>query len=264
MKSRQYIIVVTVLFLSVIFKNCTKNEFLPDLKGSLVGYVYTLDEFAQSLNDHSGVLITALGINEVYRVFSDMNGRFEFKNLPAGTYELHFEKAGFGTLKQFGIKHLGGEPTVLYMPFFPLDNSGAAFFIYEIPSTEITYLNIENDKVYCDCSFEKPQPEYLGLQLYFSLQDNFELESAQFIITSQLMQKMEVNYIGLMVALLPFKPGEKVYFRASVIPSQEFGITLFHGWYLYAIGSYYDYESNQTVYPALGKLSSQYSFIVPE
>lgn len=263
MKSRQYIIIVTVFFLSVIFQSCTKKGFLPDLEGSMVGYVYTLDEFSQLLSDHSSVLITALGKKEIYRTYSDKTGRFEFKNLPAGTYELHFEKPGFGTLKQFGIKHLGGEPTVLGM-IFGHNSNGAAFFIYELPTTEINYLKIEYKGTYCECSFTKPEPAAIGIQLYFSLQDNFDLLSAQFMVSSQRLDKDGVGYKGLQNFILPFKAGDKVFFRACASPRYGNTLVLFNRRFILGIDSYFDYASNQTVYPALGKESAQFSFIVPE
>ncbi len=261
MKSRQYMIIVAVFFLSTILQDCKKNEFLPDLKGSLVGYVYTMDEFSQLLSDHSGVLITALGINEKYSTFSDKNGRFEFKGLPSGTYELHFEKKGFGTLKQFGIQHLGGEPTILNM-LFGREINGSAFIIYELPTTEITYLNFEKDIIYCECSFSKPEPDFIVIQMYFSLQDNFDLQSAQFLVPSQRLPKDGEGYKGGRYFTLPFKPGEKVFFRAAASPFYNSSIVLFNR-YFFGIDSYFDYESNQTVYPALGRVSAQYSFIVP-
>lgn len=276
MKFKQYIFIVTVYFVSVILQSCTENVILPDLKGNLVGYIYTFDEFSQLLDDHSGILITALGITGEYHTFSDKNGRFEFKGLPAGTYELHFEKSGFGTLKQFGIKHLGGEPTILYMVFDPAVN-GNAFFMYELPTTEITYLRIVNNMIYCECSFTKPEPAAIALQLYFSLQDNFDIQSKQYIIPSLRLEKdgggyssywLTSTYWLTVIPSPPFKPGDKVYFRACASPLYYGGIGQnvinLHGRHLFGIDSYFDYENNQTVYPALGKVSAQFSFVFPE
>jgi hypothetical protein len=259
-----------MIFVSILIQDCKKDEFLPDLKGSLVGYVYTFDDFSQIKNDHSGVLILALGKNEIYRTFSDRNGRFEFKNLPAGTYELRFAKPGFGTLRQFDIKHLGGEPTVLNMVFDHSSN-GSAFFLYELPDTKISDLNIKNDSIYCNCSFTGAQHESMYIQLFVSRQDNFDSKSAELILNNLNIAKKGDKYSGQLYYLttferipgLPFKPGEKIYFRACASPFYASGITLFNHWYLFGIDSYFDYESNRVVYPALGKESAQYSYIMP-
>jgi hypothetical protein len=263
MKLKQSINLVSAFFLLSVLLGCTKNEFIPDLKGSLVGYVYCLDEFSKPLNDNSQVTILAPGKNEVFRTVSDKNGRFEFENLPAGTYELHFVKPGFGTLKQYGIKHLGGEPTVLNLNFDYLTTS-SAYFLFELPTTEVTYMKIENAMTYCECSFTKPVPEAIGLKIYFSLEENFDVQSAPFIIQSQRLAKEGAGFRSMQYYGLPFKPGEKVYFRASSCPHNLSGIYLFDKWYVYGISSYFDYENNRMVYPALGKISAQYSFIVPE
>jgi len=270
MKSGRNIIIVTLVFIPFIFQSCKKDEFLPDLQGSLVGYVYTLDDFSQVLSDHSGVLILALGKNEIYRTFSDRKGRFEFENLPAGTYELRFAKPGFGTLRQFDIKHLGGEPTVLNMVFDHSMN-GSAFFLYKLPGTEITDLNIENDTIYCKCSFTGAEHEFIYIQAFVSLQENFDLKSAELCITNLMLAKSGEIFSGQLYYLtpferhpgLPFESGKKIFFRACASPFYGSTITLFNHWYLFGIDSYFDYESNRIEYPALGKESAQYSYIMP-
>jgi hypothetical protein len=271
MKSDKYLLIITALFLSVVLGDCTKSDFIPGLKGNLVGYVYSLDEFSHLLGDHSGVLITTVGDNGMYSAYSDENGRFEFENLPAGTYELHFSRPGFGTLRQYGIQHLGGEPTVLNM-FFSHSSNGSAFFLYKLPGTEITYLNIVNDSIYCRCSLTGTNYEFFWIQLYVSLKENFESQSADLILTNLQMSKSGDLFSGQLSYLtsferhpgLPFKTGEKIFFRACASPLYGSAITMFNHRYIYGIDSYFDYENNQTVYPSLGKESSQYSYVMPE
>ncbi len=98
MKARFILSFVITLVLSIPFFSCSKEELVPNLEGSLVGYVYTFDEFANLLDDHSNVQVTALGL-EHFTTLTDKKGRFEFQGLPAGTYELHFEKEGFWHVK---------------------------------------------------------------------------------------------------------------------------------------------------------------------
>jgi hypothetical protein len=250
--------------------SCTKTEILPDLKGNMVGYVYTFDEFTVKLDDHSGVLVKALGKSNTYQTSTNKMGRFEFKNIPAGTYELQFLKDGYGTLKQFGIQHLGGEPTVLNMVFDPYRN-GSAYFLYELPATEISDLRIENDSVYCKFLFQSLQPESIYLQLFISLQENFEPVSDNLILTNFRLQKRGDIYSGPLYYLspfethpgLPFKTGEKVFFKACISPFYGSTITLFNQLYITGTDTYFDYENNRVVYPALGKESAQNSYIVP-
>jgi hypothetical protein len=246
---------------------CTKKDVVPDLKGTIVGYIFTFDEFALSTvsDDNSGVLVVALGKTAAYRTFSEKSGRFEFDDLPAGTYELQFIKEGYGTLKQFGIKHLGGEPTIVDLNFGKSDSDGSfipAYFLYEIPTTEITSMKIENNVITCTLKFIKPAPDYIGLRLYFSRSENFEIKDAQYVIPLQYFQKDGDNYNSA-YSINFANPGEKIYYKACIDPTHS-SFMIFNRWYLAAIDSYFDYESNQMVYPSLGEISAQYSFISPE
>lgn len=267
MKQRQYLIIAYAFFLSVLLQNCTKKEFLPDLKGSLVGYVYTFDEFSKLLDDHSRVMILAIGKSEVYRTFSDKNGRFEFENLPAGTYELHFEKYGFGTLKQFGVKHLGGEPTILNATFSNYYER-SAFFIFKITTAEIAYLEFQEDSIYCRCHFASNTPDHINIQIYSSLQDNFDIDLVQPLYSNLWLRKSGDNYSGssktiYLSGTFPYNHGEKVFIRACIAPEYSKSVVL-NNRIVRGINTYFDYELNRTVYPGLGKASDQCSFIVPE
>jgi len=76
--------VIILLFLcSFYFTSCTKEELVPDLEGNLVAYAFTFDEFAELLDDHSGVIVTTSGGKE-YTAITEKSGRYEFKRLPAG------------------------------------------------------------------------------------------------------------------------------------------------------------------------------------
>ncbi len=105
---------------------CTKDVTVPDLEGSLVGYVYTFDEFGIRVNENQDVEIAAIAGPQHYNLRTDKTGRFEFKNLPSGTYDLEVEKEGFGMMKQYGIQHLGGKPTLLTQAYFLYQPSAAS------------------------------------------------------------------------------------------------------------------------------------------
>jgi hypothetical protein len=244
---------------------CTKDVALPDLEGSLVGYVYTFDEFAGLLDNHSGVLITALGLHNTYRTSTDADGRFEFRKLPAGTYELHIEKAGFGTMKQYGIKHLGGEPTII--------NNGTddytesfAFFLYEPSTSEILDLTIDNDTLRGNFSFAEAPASYITVRLYLSSDSGFNMTEAQFVTECQLYNT-KGKYVGTMggqymASQYPgiFKPGKRLFFRAR-IHNNTGSIFIFNYLMITGINSYYDFETHETIYPNIGNASDQFSFV---
>jgi len=260
MKSFRHIILLLILFHTIITQSCIKedSDLLPD--GNMVGYVYTFSEFVELLEDHSGVFITTRSKSAYYQTITDRNGRFEFKNLPAGTYELNFVKEGFSILKHFGVKHLGGEPTILGMRF-DYNYGSDPYFLREIPTTLIQSLYIRKDSVFCEFDFKKPPPEALFIELSFSLTDNFSLGSADFTTGAKVIRFGSVYKGKLSYTFSPFKTGDKVYFRGQVDPYSVGGVKILNNRIVSGIQYYFDYENNKTIYPALGKESDQYSFI---
>ena len=101
--------ILTIAF----FSACSeKDEFAPYLEGDIIGYAFCFDEYGNKLEDFSGIkVVTEPG--RKYSAVTDKNGRYVLKNVINGTYNLSFEKEGFGTMKMFGIQHLGGQPTII-------------------------------------------------------------------------------------------------------------------------------------------------------
>jgi hypothetical protein len=261
MKAKFILSFIIALFLNIAFFSCTKDELVPALKGSLVGYVYTFDEFAILKDDHSNVQVSALGLDH-FSTRTDKNGRFEFKDLPAGTYELSLEKEGFGTLKQFGIQHLGGQPTILGLR---LDGSAnnQAFFIYQMPTTEIISLSVQKDTLTGVFSFAGYRPGYVPLRVYCSNVKDFDISDAQ-LVTGPYVSLINEEYKGRIYDLeTKFLPGDEVFFKACILYNRG-GITDFVNRIVIGIDSYFDYSTNTTIYPNLGDESAQYSFIYQE
>jgi len=200
-------------------------------------------------------------LNHYTTTYTDEAGRFEFTDLPTGTYEIVIHKPGFGTLKQFGIKHLGGMPTTLGLSFSPA-TSGVAFFIYQLPKTEILDLNVENNKFTAEFRFYAPEPGNMSLLLYLSDKAGFLTSDARQTMTIHLRPNQKEYSSSLNLAAFSFKPGEKVYYKACIL-NRKSGITDFGNMGIIGIDSYFDYTTNKTVYPNLGNASGQYSFIMP-
>jgi hypothetical protein len=254
---------VLILLTSSLFMGCTgEDEYLPNLSGNMVGYTYTFDEFGNLLDDHGQVKVTAIGLDQSYSRHSDAAGRFELEGLPTGTYELHFEKEGFGVLKQFGVQHLGGNPTILPS----VSSYDRAYFLYEMPSSTITSMTLVDDSLSVDFSFSVPDPpSTVSIRIYFSASEDFTLATADYVEGATLWNAGGHYTHQLYFQQAPFEPGERVYFKAcrytevgAFQPPMQYYRTV------YGTGTYYDFERNETIYPNLGDESAQYSFIFPE
>lgn len=256
------ILIISLLLFSAIFQGCSKEDYTPWLTGKMVGYLYTFDQFGNLLDDHSQVKVTAIGRDLLYTGHSDQLGRFELEEVPTGTYELHFEKNGFVMLKQFGVQHLGGKPTIL--PY--VDSYEHAYFLYEIPTTSITDLSIINDSlaVYFDFTVPSP-PDRIGLKLYFSTQNDFPLNEAEHTYTCWPWKANGYYTSKLYLEDAPFTPGNTVYYKAC--PYTDNGaiqLPLESYRTVYGVDSYFDYDNNETIYPGLGDESATFNFIFPE
>jgi hypothetical protein len=79
--------------------------------GTLNGKLSVYDEYSWPLPDLSGVKVSLTVNNTAQSVLSDKSGNYQFNGLPAGTYNLSFEKNGYGTMKMFGVSHFA--PSIL-------------------------------------------------------------------------------------------------------------------------------------------------------
>lgn len=258
---------IIFLFLIILISTGCSDETIPSLKGDMIGFVFTFDEFGNLYDDHQGVIVTGSGVHKMYTTTTEETGRFQLRGLPTGTYEIHFEKEGYGTLKQFSVQHLGGKPTLLGI------NDGGIFFIYEMPTTGITNLVFNKDTAYGEFQFMKgPVPQYLNLRLFFSDSPDFSENSLKFNADFKIGVNGP-NWHSWKPSGLPFNPGSTVYYKAAIntkvdyiyIRAQNHNLYQFNGFErLVGISTYYDVINKKTVNPNIGNESEVYSFVFPD
>jgi hypothetical protein len=133
--------------------SCQKDEeavkpvekYYSDFKGFAYGYLSNLDYVSVTIEN--GSMVKKTQTNE--------SGQFVFDSLETGTYNLTFEKEGFGTNKVFGVRHYGFESDTLIKVYAPLyrkaqstvDKIGIAFHekyetFYNLLSLELAISNI--------------------------------------------------------------------------------------------------------------------------
>ncbi len=91
-----------LLLLLVFIVSCSSNEDqpVPQVTGKISGELRLTDEFGFEEPDHSYMMITANNTNGTHSL---ADGKFQINGLLAGTYNLVFQKAGYGTFKKFNI-----------------------------------------------------------------------------------------------------------------------------------------------------------------
>lgn len=252
--------IIRFFFLSALV-SCRESFQVPDLEGSLVGYVITHDEFANPLDDHGDVEVTIVGERHIAQTHTDADGRFEFHRLPAGTYELYLKKWGYGTFIQPGIQHLGGEPTILGLTF--TGSPSDAFLMFPVPTTEIDLLSVSNDTITGNFTFAGEQPYSLLVMIYLSDETGFKQTKAKRVVSRYLLWDKDKFKGFMQTAVLPFLPGTTVYYRGAVVVGKDLYYSSNHIGIIDSL-TYVDYYFGRILHPNLGHVSEEYSFVMPE
>jgi len=107
------------------------------------------------------------------------------------------------------------------------------------------------------------KPYCLQLHLFFSTQADFSIESTQAVKNITTCGYNDVyNSITSVTEGLPFVHGDTVYYKACLYTTTK-PLMLYNYYYISGTDTYYDYDSNKTIYPNLSKESNEFSFIVP-
>lgn len=110
-----------VLSLSIVFVSCKKDKdpnaigvSVPNLRGKIV-----LNEQYGGVNysDRAGAIALLSGQFQTYTATSDDAGRFQFEQLPAGTYSISVSKDGYSTMQ---LNNFTFSPT---NPDFPVEGT---------------------------------------------------------------------------------------------------------------------------------------------
>ncbi len=259
MRPMKNLIIICVLAVSLLSACSKEDEFSLYLKGDIIGYAYCFDEFGNKLEDFSGIQVYTEP-DRKYSAVTDPNGRYVLRGVINGTYDLSFEKEGFGTMKLQGVEHLGGKSTV--MEYYYKDQ---APFIYQNITAQINNIYLVNDTIQASVSHPgQNNPANLYMRFFFSSEENFEIGSAP-VIKNIVLYNFDGAYRSSVLSEiedLPFEPGQTVYYKASIYTTTN-AIMLFNYYYISGIDTYYDYNTNTIIYPNLSNESEEFTFSMP-
>ncbi|MFA8435070.1 MAG: carboxypeptidase-like regulatory domain-containing protein [Marinifilaceae bacterium] len=167
MKKNKY----TILFLALLLISCQKKtEIFP--KGDVVGFVKLIDETGKEIEDRSGINVEFETTS--HTTTTNALGRYEFKNVEAGTYNLIFEKEGFGNRKRYSCQFVGGpKPALLQKQT-----------LYQQPSTQITKVNVsQNNSSRIQVEGELTETESYDLHLFLGTNPDVSPEENDYSIS---------------------------------------------------------------------------------
>jgi len=158
--------------------SCTKEQGVPGPTGpqgpagangqsaasdtqSITGTVVVYSEFSKVLTDGSGVVVTLSSGSQTHLDTTDAAGNYNFPGIPTGTYDLTFQRTGYGTMKFFGLSHFGGgtQPTqvlpidLLQIPaktapdtlFLASNSYGQAVFTLRLDTSSLQYTQLNSN-----------------------------------------------------------------------------------------------------------------------
>lgn len=107
----------------VLLAGCQRDKEI--IKGSISGFINTLDQSTFPLTDQSGVEVQLYKDTAfIDSKLTDSNGKYAFEDIPYGTYRIDLDKEGFvAGLYQPLVHHIGG-----YSP------TPANYPLYEVPT----------------------------------------------------------------------------------------------------------------------------------
>ncbi len=234
MKSLNIFIISIVL---IFFSACEKNgNNCP--KGDMIGFVELLDGSGNEIVDKSGVKVSLE--NTSYSAITDKNGRYEFRDIQAGTYFITYTKEGFGTYKRYNCQFVGGR----------IPDLVNETILYEFSSVEILNIemNVEGDRIII--SGEITESRLFSLQSFINdsadvSNTHYDYTSDRFSYYSSIFPYSSFNF-SYDLNFITYQSGDEIFIVLYSSNGKDSG--------------YYDYETGMHIYPTLTKTSEILSF----
>lgn len=233
--------ILIVLNFLIILLGCDKKEENTYLKGNIVGFINLVDENGVEVEDKSGVNVSINGLSN--SATTNRNGRYELSNVPAGTYNLIYTKAGYGNYNRHSYQFIGGNIPAL------LDE----ITLYEQPNIEVQNLDISfnDDIINITCRITETS-QYVA-QVFINDSSNvsninYDYASA-FIINNVWVGFITSFSQEISLSGTPYSVGDKIYLVVYFInPYEE--------------GGYYDYKNHKYIHSSYKRASSVIDYTI--
>ena len=220
------------------------GEAAPALSGKIVGFATPYDEAGNSVAK-AGTTVSVE--NQNLTATTDADGRFELGNLKAGTYNVVYTRAGYGTFKRFSIPHVGGEqPTYLGGVGLSAMSTATVSSFSISPSTGGSYPSIPYRITLNGATAS-------GARVIMYISSQTSVSSANYAFSYGTGNSGSSTLFGSI---------DRSYFSGSNLASGSTAYAIAYPSSYYS-SSYTDPATGRSVNPSLGAPSSVQTFIVP-
>jgi hypothetical protein len=237
------------ILILLLFSGCEKSELEQlDLKGTLKGKVYTLDEFGYQNSDNENIVIQLEGSEPLISFITDTSGTYEIKDISSGTYNLTISKEGYGEYQRQGVQIVGGnEPLYFNGSIIEKSSTTIKSLSLEIVNNTEIYIKgiVDHNYIIDEWSFSTPAIRYFINNIENPSDNNY-------------LQTGIVSFNGVSGSQLE----TQIYIDKNHFPSGSKIYIIAYGCYGYENG-YFDILSNQYRYSSLGTESNTASITIP-
>lgn len=110
MKTRNFVLLFVFM---IAIAGCKENGILnTTAKGNIIGSLNLYDEGTAQISK-DGMTVSVDGSNPEISAVTNTSGSFVLSNVPLGTYNITFNKNGFGAFKKIGVVHSNTSSTIV-------------------------------------------------------------------------------------------------------------------------------------------------------
>lgn len=220
-------------------------------RGNITGFVTLYDEFGSPKPDNAGMVVSLEGLLTAFPATSRPEGRFTINNAFAGTYNLSYNKKGYGNFKRTGVGHAGGtSPTIAEsVALWETSQTVASELTVQVTSLVLTFSGLASpiQPVGVDAAQQR------RVRLFFGRDNNVTALNYVSTLSQTIVPPGGTGAFTAKLSaddLLAFRPGERVYAVAYGIPAVE--------------NAYIDPDTKRRVYAAINPTPSNVvNFVLP-
>ena len=219
---------------------------------SISGSLSLFNALSWPVADSSGVTITLSSGDQQRTATTDASGHYIFYGLEKGTYNLIYQKAGFGTMKVFGIAHSPGGPQSTVVPEVSLLQQPGGTAVQSITGTDGSSVEVH---INLDTSSLVYTPYYGNLVLLIGKTP--DVSPSHYLIMHSEYIGIDgtggyIDYIDKSSLSGLFSTGDSLYITACTYNRYVHKLKDENAWFDLGSSAYYvDPDSGDFVYPNL-------------